>query len=67
MSPALLVAAGLDPAATHALLSLLALSGLRVSEATWADIEHLGLERGHRTGSADVARMAKAAGTGTAS
>jgi integrase/recombinase XerD len=27
----------------------LALNGLRVSEATGADIEHLGLERGHRT------------------
>jgi hypothetical protein len=27
---------------------LLALNGLRVSEATGADIEHLGLERGHR-------------------
>jgi integrase len=25
------------------------LNGLRVSEATAADIEHLGLERGHRT------------------
>jgi len=34
---ALLVAAGLG------------LNGLRVSEATGADIEHLGLERGHRT------------------
>jgi integrase len=33
----------------HALISLLALNGLRVSEATSADIEHLGLERGHRT------------------
>ena len=31
------------------LISLLALNGLRVSEATGADIEHLGLERGHRT------------------
>src|SRR5436190_19388402 len=29
--------------------ALLALNGLRVSEATGADIEHLGLERGHRT------------------
>ena len=46
---ALLVAAGLGPAAEHALVSLLALNGLRVSEATGADIEHLGLERGHRT------------------
>jgi integrase/recombinase XerD len=46
---ALLVAAGLGPAPEHALISLLALNGLRVSEATGADIEHLGLERGHRT------------------
>ena len=46
---ALLVAAGLGEAAEHALISLLALNGLRVSEATGADIEHLGLERGHRT------------------
>jgi integrase/recombinase XerD len=46
---ALLVAAGLGPPLEHALISLLALNGLRVSEATGADIEHLGLERGHRT------------------
>jgi integrase/recombinase XerD len=46
---ALLVAAGLGPSGEHALISLLALNGLRVSEATGADIEHLGLERGHRT------------------
>jgi integrase/recombinase XerD len=46
---ALLVAAGLGPAAEHALVSLLALNGLRVSEVTGADIEHLGLERGRRT------------------
>jgi len=46
---ALLVAAGLGPAGEHALISLLALNGLRVSEAVGADIEHLGLERGHRT------------------
>jgi integrase/recombinase XerD len=46
---ALLVAAGLGSPAGHALISLLALNGLRVSEATGADIEHLGLERGHRT------------------
>jgi site-specific recombinase XerD len=45
---ALLVSAGLGPATEHALISLLALNGLRVSEATGADIEHLGLERGHR-------------------
>jgi integrase/recombinase XerD len=46
---ALLVAAGLGPANEHALLSLLALNGLRVSEATGANIEAMGLERGHRT------------------
>ena len=42
-------AAGVGPPAEHALISLLALNGLRVSEATGVDIEHLGLERGHRT------------------
>jgi integrase len=46
---AMLVAAGLGRAQDHALLSLLALNGLRVSEATGANIEALGLERGHRT------------------
>ena len=46
---ALLVAAGLGPAAEHALISPLALNGLRVSEATSADIEAMGIERGHRT------------------
>jgi integrase/recombinase XerD len=46
---ALLVAAGLGPPEEHALLSLLALNGLRVSEAVGADIEALGIERGHRT------------------
>jgi integrase/recombinase XerD len=30
-------------------VSLLALNGLRVSEATGADIDRLGIERGHRT------------------
>jgi hypothetical protein len=43
---ALLAAAGLGPASEHALLSLLALNGLRVSEATGADIEHFGLNAG---------------------
>ena len=43
---AMLVAAGLGAPTEHALISLLALNGLRVSEATGADIEHLGLERG---------------------
>src|ERR1700739_2526284 len=49
---ALLVAAGFGSPSVHALISLislLALNGLRVSEATGADIENLGLERGHRT------------------
>ena len=45
---ALLVAAGLGPPTEHALISLLALNGLRVSEATGADIEHQGIERGHQ-------------------
>jgi site-specific recombinase XerD len=46
---ALLVAAGLGSPGEHALLSLLALNGLRVSEAVGADIAALGVERGHRT------------------
>ena len=33
----------------RALACLLALNGLRISEALNTDIEHLGLERGHRT------------------
>ena len=45
----LLAAAGRGSASGHALISLLALNGLRVSEATGANIEDLGLERGHRT------------------
>jgi hypothetical protein len=43
---ALLVAAGLGPSSEHALISLLALNGLRVSEAPGADIEHLGRSAG---------------------
>jgi integrase/recombinase XerD len=43
------VAAGLAGGRDHALISLLALNGLRVSEAIGADIEDLGLERGQRT------------------
>ncbi|MGH9184896.1 MAG: tyrosine-type recombinase/integrase [Acidimicrobiales bacterium] len=39
----------LASAAEHALVSLLAINGLRVSEAIGADIEALGIERGHRT------------------
>jgi integrase/recombinase XerD len=46
---ALLVAAGLGSPDEHALISLLALNGLRVFEATGANIENLGIERGHRT------------------
>jgi site-specific recombinase XerD len=46
---ALLVAAGLGTAGERALISLLARNGLRVWEAAGADIEQLGLERGHRT------------------
>jgi len=46
---ALLVAVGLGHPAEHALIALLALNGLRVSEATGANIEALGVERGHRT------------------
>jgi integrase/recombinase XerD len=42
------LAAGLGEPAEHALISLLALNGLRVSEATGANIEALGVERGHR-------------------
>jgi integrase/recombinase XerD len=45
----MLVAAGLAGGRDHALISLLALNGLRVSEAIGADIEDLGVERGHRT------------------
>ncbi len=46
---ALLVAAGLASPSEPALVTLLAINGLRVSEALGADIEALGLERGHRT------------------
>jgi len=46
---AFLVAAGLSSPRDHALCSLLALNGLRISEALNAEIEQLGLERGHRT------------------
>ncbi|MGI9031944.1 MAG: tyrosine-type recombinase/integrase [Ilumatobacteraceae bacterium] len=46
---AILVSAGLSSPRDHALVSLLALNGLRVSEAIGADIDALGLERGHRT------------------
>ncbi len=45
----LLVAAGLGAPNEHALISLLAINGLRISEALGADIDQLGLEPGHRT------------------
>jgi len=44
-----LVQAGLAGGRDHALACLLALNGLRISEALNGDIEHQGLERGHRT------------------
>jgi integrase/recombinase XerD len=46
---ALPVAARLGPPTWHALISLLALNGPRISDATGAGIEHLDLDRGHRT------------------
>ncbi len=46
---AFLVHAGLVSARDHALASLLALNGLRISEALGADIDDLEFERGHRT------------------
>jgi integrase/recombinase XerD len=45
----MLVAAGLGPAPEHALIPLLTLNGLRVSEASGANTEALGTECGHRT------------------
>jgi integrase len=46
---ALLVQAGLGSTRDHALASLLALNGLRISEALGADIGDLDFDRGHRT------------------
>jgi len=46
---ALLVQAGLGSPRDHALISLLALNGLRISEALNADAEKLDMDRGHRT------------------
>jgi integrase/recombinase XerD len=43
------VVAGLAGVAEHALVSLLALNGLRVSEAVGEDVEALSVQRGHRT------------------
>jgi len=44
-----LVEAGLSSTRDHALACVLALNGLRVSEALGADIGDMGLERGHHT------------------
>jgi len=46
---AFLVQAGLAGARDHALACLLALNGLRVSEAIGTDVDDLGLERGNHT------------------
>jgi site-specific recombinase XerD len=46
---AFLVQAGLSGVRDHALACLLALNGLRVSEVLDADVDDLGLERGHHT------------------
>jgi integrase/recombinase XerD len=46
---AFLVQAGLCGGRDHALACLLALNGLRISEALGADIENLDVNRGHRT------------------
>ena len=46
---AFLVQAGLSGTRDHALTCLLALNGLRVSEALDTDVDDLGLERGHHT------------------
>ena len=44
----MLVVAELGPAREHALMSLRALNGLRIFAALGANIEDLGIERGHR-------------------
>ena len=46
---ALLVQAGLGSPRDHALVTLLGMNGLRISEAINADVEDLDTERGHRT------------------
>ena len=62
---AFLVQAGLSGARDHALACLLALNGLRVSEAIGTDVDDLGLERGQHTlrivckgGSTEIAPLA---------
>ena len=46
---ALLVQAGLGTPRDHALIELLAMNGLRISEALGADIADMASDRGHRT------------------
>jgi site-specific recombinase XerD len=46
---ALLVQAGLGLPHDHVFISLLAMNGLRISEALGADIDDLDVDRGHRT------------------
>jgi site-specific recombinase XerD len=46
---ALLVQAGLGSLRDHGLISLLAMNGLRISEALGTDIDDLDIDRGHRT------------------
>ena len=46
---ALLVQAGLGSERDHALISLLALNGLRIREALGADVESMDIDCGHRT------------------
>jgi len=46
---ALLVQAGLGSPRDHALISLLAMNWLRISEALGADIDDVDVDRGHRT------------------
>jgi integrase/recombinase XerD len=48
-SGALLVQAGLGSARDHALISLLAMNGLRISEALGANVDNLDVDREHRT------------------
>ena len=45
----ILVVAGLRHPREDALISVLALNGLRISEALGANVEDMGIERGHRT------------------
>jgi integrase len=44
-----LLQAGLGSARDHALISLLAMNGLRISEALGADMDDVDVDRGHRT------------------